>query len=69
MILRIELAPRRGTMVSRMNSASSFFRFVLGFLTFISLSFALTYAVGTYTVAQEKEAQAAAALQALLGEK
>lgn len=52
-----------------MNSASSFFRFVLGFLTLISLSFGLTYAVGTYTMAQEKEAQQAAALQALLGNK
>lgn len=69
MILRIEAGDRRGTIGAPMNSASSFLRFVLGFLTFISLSFALTYLVGTYTIAQEKEEQAAAALQALLGEK
>jgi hypothetical protein len=49
-----------------MNPASSFFRFLLGFLTFISLSFVITYAVNSYTLAQEREQQTAAAFEALL---
>lgn len=47
----------------------SFARFTLGFLVFVSLSFGLTYAVGSYTLEQEKEEQAAAALQAMLVEE
>ena len=43
---------------------NSFFKFLTGFLVFISLSFGITYAVNTYTVAQEK-AQTAAAVRAL----
>lgn len=45
--------------------ANSFFKFLLGFLTFISLSFVITYAVHTYTVAQEQREQTAAAFEAL----
>lgn len=45
----------------------SFTRFTLGFLVFISLSFGLTYAVNSYTLKQEKDAQTAAALEAMLG--
>lgn len=48
---------------------SSFFRFTLGFLTFISLSFGLTYAVNTYTIMQEREQATAAAIQAMFGER
>lgn len=46
---------------------SSFFRFTVGFLTFISISFGLTYAVHTYTVIQERTQQAAAIRAAMLG--
>ena len=49
-----------------MNPAGSFFRFLLGFLTFISMSFAITYAVSSYTLAQDEQKQTAAALQALV---
>jgi len=47
---------------------ASFFRFTVGFLTFISLSFGLTYAVHTYTITQERQEQAAAIQAAMLGE-
>ncbi len=43
--------------------ANSFLKFLAGFLVFISLSFGLTYAVNSYTVAQQ-QAQAAAAVRA-----
>ena len=49
-----------------MNPAGSFFRFLLGFLIFISLSFAITYAVNTYTIAQEEHEQTAAAFEAMV---
>jgi len=49
------------------SSMNSFFKFVLGFTTFISVSLGLTYAVTTYAVAKEKERQTAAALQTFLG--
>ena len=49
------------------SSTASFFRFTVGFLTFISLSFGLTYAVHTYTITQEREQQAAAIRAALIG--
>jgi hypothetical protein len=52
-----------------MNPASSFVRFALGFLTFISVSFLVTFAVHSYTLAQDASAQAAAALQAMVSEK
>jgi len=51
-----------------MSPANSFFRFVLGFLTFISLSFIITVAVNSYTIAQEQERQAAAAIKAMVAE-
>jgi len=51
-----------------MNSSGSFFRFVLGFLTFISLSFVITYAVSSYTIAQDEREQTAAAIQAMVVE-
>jgi hypothetical protein len=50
------------------NPSSSFFRFLLGFLTFISLSFVVTYAVGSYTIAQEEHEQTAAVFETLVGE-
>ncbi len=48
--------------------ANSFFKFVLGFTVFIAVSFGLTYAVATYSIAREQEQQVGAAFQALLGE-
>lgn len=48
------------------NPSSSFFRFLLGFLTFISLSFVITFAVSSYTIVQDSEEQAAAAFEALV---
>ncbi len=52
-----------------MNPAGSFFRFTLGFLTFISVSFVITFFVSTYEMSQDGEEQAAAAIQAMLGEQ
>jgi len=49
--------------------ANAFFKYLLGFLVFISLSLALTYAVNTYTIAKEAEQQTAAAFQALIDAK
>jgi hypothetical protein len=46
---------------------TSFFKFTIGFLVFISLSFGITYAVNTYTISQEKAQTAAAAQAALFG--
>jgi hypothetical protein len=51
-----------------MNPAGSFFRFLLGFLTFITLSFAITFAVSTYTLQEDEAQQTAAAFEALVGE-
>jgi hypothetical protein len=39
----------------------SFFKFALGFLVFISISFGVTYAVNTYASAQDADQAAAAA--------
>lgn len=47
--------------------AGSFFRFLTGFLVFISLSFGLTYAVNSYSIAQERAATAAAVQAAWVG--
>ncbi|MBI4079803.1 hypothetical protein HY414_01060 [Candidatus Kaiserbacteria bacterium] len=47
------------------NPSGSFFRFLLGFLTFISLSFVITFAVSSYTIAEDSEKQTAAAFEAL----
>ena len=49
-----------------MNPPGSFFKFLLGFLTFISVSFIVTFAVGSYTVVQDEREQTAAAFQALV---
>ena len=48
-----------------MNAANSFFNFLLGFLMFISLSFVITYAVHSYTIAKDAHEQTAAAFEAL----
>lgn len=44
----------------------TFFRFVLGFLLFISASFILTYAVNSYAHARDLSEQAAAARALML---
>ena len=51
----------------RQGGANSFFRFVLGFSFFIAVSFGLTYAVSTYSLAQQKAKQTAAAFDVFLG--
>ncbi len=45
---------------------SSFLKSVIGFLTFISISFGVTYAVQTYATVQDAEQAAAAARAAML---
>jgi hypothetical protein len=57
------------TDVMRQGDVNSFFKFVLGFTIFIAMSFGLTYAVTTYSIAEEREQQVGAAFQALLGNK
>ena len=52
-----------------MNPAGSFFRFTLGFLTFVSLSVLITYVVNVYEISQSAEEQTAAALQAMLEQR
>jgi hypothetical protein len=52
-----------------MNPTGSFLRFLLGFFTFIGLSFLVTFSVNTYTVTQNSEKQTAAAIQAMLEQK
>ena len=49
--------------------AGSFFKFTIGFLTFISVSFGITFAVSTYEMSQSAERQAAAAIAAMLEEE
>ena len=44
----------------------SFFRFTIGFLVFIGISFGVTFAVNTYTLQQGAQQQTATALQAML---
>jgi hypothetical protein len=46
--------------------AGSFIKFLTGFLTLITLSFGLTYAVNAYTNRRNLEAASAAATQKLL---
>ena len=48
------------------NPTGSFFKFLSGFLTFITVSFVVTYAVTTYTEKQNAEKQTAAAIEAML---
>ncbi|HEY4513927.1 MAG TPA: hypothetical protein VJH69_01235 [Candidatus Paceibacterota bacterium] len=45
--------------------ASSFLRFLVGFLSLISLSFAITFTVNKYVQAQDAQQQAAAAVAAI----
>lgn len=52
-----------------MNPSESFFKFTLGFLTFIGLSFIITFAAATVDRQKEIERQTAAAIQAMLGQK
>ena len=49
-----------------MDSTGSFFRFFIGFVVFLSVSFGVTFAVNVYATKQDAQRQAAAALQALL---
>ncbi len=49
--------------------ANSFVKFTLGFTVFIALSFGLTYAVSTYSIAQERERQVGAAFRAMTGQE
>ena len=44
----------------------SFFRFFLGFVTFIGVSFIVTFTVNKYATAQDADKQAAAAIQAMI---
>lgn len=52
-----------------MKSTNSFFSYTIGFLTFIGMSFALTYTVTLFEKAQSAEEQTAAAIQAMIGEQ
>lgn len=45
----------------------SFFRFVIGFLTFICVSFGVTFAVNVYSNSQQTQQQTASAFEAMLG--
>lgn len=45
---------------------NSFFKFAVGFLTFISISFGVTYAVNTYAAAKDADQAAAAAFAKML---
>ncbi len=47
----------------------SFTRFLVGFLTFISVSLGVTVGVNAYATGQDAEHQAAAALSAMLSKK
>jgi len=52
-----------------MTPAGSFFKFTIGFLTFVSLSLLITYAVNVYEITQSTEEQTASALKAMLEQK
>ena len=52
-----------------MNPAGSFLKFTIGFLTFIGVSFGITFTVSTYEMSQSAEKQAAAAIEAMLVQK
>ena len=47
----------------------SFTRFLVGFLTFISVSLGVTVGVNAYATGQDAEQQAASALSAMLNQK
>jgi hypothetical protein len=51
----------------RQGGTNTFFRFVLGFTTFIAVSLGLTYVVSVYSIEQEKKQQTAAAFQTMTG--
>lgn len=46
----------------------SFFKFTLGFLLFITISFGVTYGVNSYAAQQQAAAEQASALRALIGQ-
>lgn len=48
---------------------NSFFKFVVGFLVFISVSFGVTYAVNTVAMNQEASEQVAAARALMLEQR
>jgi len=50
------------------SSINSFFRFVFGFSLFIAVSLGITVAVTTYSLKKDKEAQTAAAFEAMLNQ-
>lgn len=50
-----------------MTSVGSFMRFVIGFCTFISVSFGVTYVANVYAVEQDTAKQQAAAAAFMLG--
>ncbi len=52
-----------------MSPAGSFFRFTLGFLTFIGVSFAITFFVSVYEISKDSEQQTASAIQGMLEQK
>jgi len=49
-----------------MGSAGSFFKFTLGFLTFISVSLVLTIAMNVYETSKSLDSQAAASIKAMV---
>jgi len=52
-----------------MSSTGSFLKFTVGFLTFISVSFIVSFAVNTYEVSKSAEEQTAAAIETMLESK
>lgn len=50
------------------SAVDSFFRFTLGFMLFIALSFGVTFGVNAVAAKQDAAAQQAAALRALIGD-
>jgi hypothetical protein len=57
------ILPVRGNMGSSINS---FFRFVFGFSLFIAVSLGITVAVTTYSMKKDRDAQTAAAFEAMV---
>ena len=52
-----------------MDPTGSFLKFLLGFLTFIGLSFAGTFSVNAYTNSHDAAKQTASAIRAMLEQK
>mgnify|MGYP001593690228 CR=1 FL=1 len=63
---RVGVSQTECDILLQMNPAGSFFRFTLGFLTFVSLSIIITYAVNVYEISQSAEEQTASAIKAML---